>query len=428
MAAQSDHGLPGDVWAHIVQYCSTSTLKALALVCHPSSEEARRCLVRDISYGEGHRHRYKVLDRGTNVRDLTLLRQSLESWTGWRSSVHHVRMELSHKGPEYNYVRCNWEERFWSEDDDRLTNDLIRDNANLLSKSIALESFHLEIPHLGSSLPFAVPRITSLRVPVVEGFHEDIPTDFGPLFKLFQITSLVEIELHNMRRLDTRVPEEYRQPGFSNVTHLGITHCGPIQAPISDLLSWPKNLRTLRLAMGFPEKSVHFSPYAGYLTPEGILNPILPLRKSLVDLQIAILDEPPEPIEGTAFETFEALRRLNIPLDLLMEYSVDPGAPPPDHIALPIHLRLPPRLERLSFNLRDDFPWCDTKDGFWTDTPGPLSKQLFVWLSGLAEHKAEMFPNLHLLTLCDAGPPLDCEHTRKFTLLMQRNGISVSFD
>lgn len=80
---------------------------------------------------------------------------------------------------------------------------------------------------------------------------------------LIRCQILVEIrilvKLDKMLRLDCCVPEKYRKSRISNIAHLECSYCGQVSGEITHLLSWPKDLQTLRISIGIPMGSNRYA-------------------------------------------------------------------------------------------------------------------------------------------------------------------------
>lgn len=363
---------------------------------------------------------------------MSLFHHSLSAWSGWRSSVQHVRMCWTNNGTPYS-----WKEPERSETESEiLLNELIQDTANLLSESLVLKSLHLSIPRLDSLIPFGLKRLDSLTIPITDCLHSD-PL-FGRLLKLFQIPALKYVELDSMLRLNCIIPDDCRHPGTSSVTHLSFTHCGPINKEIAHVLSWPKNLQNLDFSIDVGDGLNNYAYDAGEIDHCSVPDALWPVETSLQSLSIDIKDYAGlwvgQSLQEKAFQSFTQLRRLSIPLGMLMETSDDY-----DYIshqtyeaAPPLHTRLPSSLQELVLQLNLGFWWGDWK----TKEPSIGTKEILAYVSGLAEHKHLYVPNLNEVRISDGFHHRgimprevlpDFEEVWQLVTSFQSSGISLSF-
>lgn len=443
--------LPSEIWAQIAEHCSPKTLKALSIVCHSCCDEARRRLYRNVHFCEGIYHEGRrsrrppaIAPERTHIVDLALFYQSLITWTGWRDAVQEVRLEwgngINHAG---NILREGPE----TEAQHRF-NNLVENTAKLLSQSSSLRIFHLSLPLLDSTVPFHVGRIDSLKVPLDRGRNEDKDLGFATLLKLFQIPSLHRVELANMARLDCVVPESSRHPGTSDVKELRFLDPGPISEELVDLLRWPKDLQSLefdRTAPGLAQRGV--APRTTiFPSVQHMINTLSSVKHSLQNLYVkdATLYGL-GPYQGGAFQAFSKLRRIRMPRDVFIALSDDPVHPGYDDydVAPPIHTQLPKSLQELHIDVESLFYWRYEErvaDGM-QDEPYPHARELLASLSGLADAKADCFPELHRLHIWhheySAQYPLDnqwdffplvCDGTRDFVELLREKDIDVYFN
>lgn len=421
-----------------MQYCSTGSLKALACVSRACGEEARKTLYKAVSFREDHPSWHTR--SATHIRDLGLFHQSLcTNWTGWQFAVQSAHLRWS------NGVQYSWREIDLSENESyRRLDELVKDTACLLSTSTKLRTLHLTVPRLDSTIPFLVPRITSLRIPITGCIHDD--PDFFKLLAFFQIPSLRYVILDSMLRPNCVVPEKCRKPRTSNVTELEFVKCGPISKEISDLLSWPRDLQKLCFSVAMADGLNRYAYDSGSFSMAGILDALSPLEDSLQDLSIIITDYagsmPDEPLQDKAFQSFKKLKRLHIPLELLFEFLDDDYPSPPYNVALSLGTRLPYCLQELVFDVDPDLPWITDHDvEIEALVPSNQAKELFEWLLTLAEYKSRCFPNLkkvHIVRnrsvpsclqedLSHLYFPLQCRQTEDFLRLMQFNDIEMVF-
>lgn len=418
------HGpvFPPELWAHIMQYCSSQTLKVLALVSRSCCEDARKRLFRRLYFSQGWK--FALPQDGVRIRDLTVFQRSLSSSPGWRSAVKNVRLCWTNNGSPHSWREPD---RFENEAEAHL-NDLVRDTANLLAEATTLQSLHLSIPLLDSSVPFALTRLDSLTIPITDCLHND--PNFAAILRLFQIPTLKHVQLDHMLRLNVQIPEEYCQSETSNVTHLVFAECGPVHKEIAHLLRWPKELQTLEFQIGEADGLNRFAYDSGWVDMASIREALWPLEECLQHLTVVVLvPDRGDPLEENGFQSFAKLRRLNIPIDMFLGLSsggpYEPG--------LPIHTRLPRCLEELILQLAEDFWWGD-----WDKMePSEETNYLLSSLAGLAEHRDGWLPNLKEVRISrgEYEParkrsewiPLDSEQIRQFVDLFRSSGISISF-
>lgn len=134
---------------------------------------------------------------------------------------------------------------------------------------------------------------------------------------LIRCQILVEIrilvKLDKMLRLDCCVPEKYRKSRISNIAHLECSYCGQVSGEITHLLSWPKDLQTLRISIGIPMGSNRYAFDSPKITSESVPNAIWPSKHCLLALYVDGIDHtgqgmPVEPFQGRAFESLTKLQ------------------------------------------------------------------------------------------------------------------------
>lgn len=321
--------------------------------------------------------------------------------------------------------------------------EMVKHVATMLSESASLHNLHLSIPRLDSAIPFAVPRLSSLTIPVTGCLHKN--PDFSQLLKLFQIQTVKSVEIVSMLRLNCPVPLDCHQPGTSNVTRLAFTDCGPLSEEVADLLRWPTDLQVLHFSVAIADglNRYAYDSGNGSLTMSKILGTVTAVQRSLQDLYIGISHSDVfsdlEPLQEEAFQSFSKLRRLNIPLAMLMQFSDEYSLTHEDKNP-PIHTCLPFSLEELVLHVEVDFPWFQVLDDEEeTCAPSSEARELFEWLSGLARHKANYFPHLFEVQIVrnaqdwltpETHPydfPLNCQYTRQFVGMLQSADVSILF-
>lgn len=425
----SDPVFPPEIWSHVMHYCSARVLKCLAIVSHSCHNESQKHLYHTVVFNEVPETRPSV--PATQIRDLARFLANITGRSDQLCAVKNARFSWR------NGLQFGWDAPAPEVDSHRLLSQLIQNTARKLASFETLKTLHISLPRLDSAVPFNVPWISSLTVPITGSMHED--PDFATLLKLFQIPSVHEMELDSIVRLNCKVPQNCRQPGTSNVRRLRFTYCGPVHGEISHLLSWPKDLQVLQFFIAIPRGCHRYAYDSGSISMTGILNALWPIKNTIKDLRIDIDDYsgamPDEPLQETAFELFGRLRRLHIPLEMLMQFSDDEYFPPPYDVAPPIHTHLPSTLEELILDVEQDLPWFD-----WDNQglPSKEAKELFTWLSGLAYYKSRLFTDLRLVEICRNASwikptshpsdfPLHNDHTQKFMDLMQSAGLSMIF-
>lgn len=309
-------------------------------------------------------------------------------------------------------------------EDERQLNVLVRNTAKLLSAATVLEVLHLSLPRLGSAIPFLMPIVTSLTIPTAYSLdHND--AKFEKLLRLFQLPFLKDVELDSML-LNCIIPKTCHQTGISNVKNMVFNSCGPLNKETSYLLRWPRDLQTLRFSVA--DKHLDFRYECGYFSHLGLMDALQPLKGTLQDLHIDLIQYDTvtdDPLQTDAFKPFTKLKRLHLPLTVLMEFSEEYESPPPFENIPPIHTRLPPSLEELSVDLVVGFQWLE-EDG--NHIPRNEVKELFAWLQGLAEHKTSCFPLLRQVSICGVHEfdfPLGAVFIQRFRELMLLKEISM---
>ncbi|KAL1632825.1 hypothetical protein SLS56_003315 [Neofusicoccum ribis] len=325
-----------------------------------------------------------------------------------------------------------------NESDIRL-DELVIETANLLSESHTLKTLHLSPPLLGSAVPFAVKRLDSLTMPITNSLHHD--PDFAKLLKLFQIPSLRKVELDQMLRLNCVVPDDCRQPGTSNVAHLEFSLCGPVSEEIAHLLSWPKDLQTLVFKEGMAEGLNRFVYDSGDTNALKLQEALRPVEKTLEDLNLDLVNTYSDgltdgPLPNDAFQSFTKLRRLRIPINMLIEFEDDEDTYD-DNELIPhgstwsIHSQFPHCIEELEFVISEEWWWGDWE----TNVPSKETKELFAYVSGLADGNEIHYPNLIRVLISnelgDLGygyndTRVERDYVREFIDRLQSSGISVS--
>lgn len=430
--------LPPEVWAQIAENCSPKTLKALSLVCSSSFNEARTRLYHNVQFCEG-RHQsspWETAER-TQIRDLTLFCQTLRTRSGWRNAVQEVRLEWSNGVKD---AFCDLPESPETEAQLQL-NDLVRDTAKLLSQSYNLRFLLLSLPHIGSTVPFHVNRIDSLKIPITGCKHETTDPGFATLLKLFQIPLLHRIELDSMLRLCCIVPQSCRQPGTSDVKEIKFIESGPISEELINLLRWPKDLQSLEFDVAYSVSGRAWAEPNARITSGKMIKTLSPFKHSIQNLHIWFREMKPGPYQGGAFQAFSKLRRLYVPRDLLMQWSDDYVSRPNHNIAPPIHTQLPESLQQLHIEVGSEFWWRIWEEDEPPDEPPLYARELVALLSGLAEAKTKCFPELHKLHIwhedydnryfAQAQPcyfPPVCDQIREFVALLEKSNINVFFN
>ncbi|KAF2089084.1 hypothetical protein K490DRAFT_64291 [Saccharata proteae CBS 121410] len=423
MATCQEPVFPLELWALIIQRCPTYLLKPLALVSKSLCDEARRSLYRDIRFAEHYGFDPWV---ATGVKRLASLRHTLSHSTFWHGMVRSAHFYWSNNMDKDR--RGGLPLRPANEDEEQRDN-LIVDIANLLSKSPVFEFLHLQPPHSSSTVPLKVPVVHVLKTPVLTTNIHDCP-DFAQLQRLFQISTLRYLELDAMSRLDCDVPVQLRQTGFSNLTHLSLTRCGPVGEQLRDLLAWPSRLLKLEVSSDMPELYNRY-PMDGYFSSENVVFALQPQKAYLQEFMIEAQEiggcDYEQLIEGHAFKDFAMLRRLHIPLSFLMEFSEwneDLILPEGWEDIPPIHTRLPPSLEELDLIIGSDLAWyryllpsdeqLNSDDPIWDDAipgdgegglllPSRCAQDIFKLLSGIPPYREECFPQLQRVTIRKFG-------------------------
>lgn len=367
----------------------------------------------------------------TTIRDLAHFRDILTSSASWRTIVQNVCLGWNNTTLYRKYVSKHG----LGQIDDRI--ELVREAAMLLSQSVALKNLHLSI-HLGSDVPFAVPRLNSLSILLDDESYMK-PAEFPALFDLFQIPTLDRMEINSMHTHNSGtgplIPETCHRPRISNITQLRLTQCQIIDGQFSHLLAWPKDLQVLFISAQHTDVAVtRFCVSSGTVNMAGVLEALRPLEDSLQDLYLEfdwVSHWWGPPLQNQAFQAFHKLRRLRLPLEMLLRLSCasvdEDEAPFGYNSAPPVHTRFPGSLEELTIEAPLDFSYSQIEGDYRAPSQGTI--ELFEYLSGLAEYRYKCFPNLSdLSVLSDLDEsPLDCKGTSEFVNLMESSGIAIRF-
>ncbi|KUJ12543.1 uncharacterized protein LY89DRAFT_688211 [Mollisia scopiformis] len=201
---------------------------------------------------------------------------------------------------------------------------------------------------------------------------------------IFFLPNIRSIYLSGWSDWETFDPEDDSLNGDSPITHLYLSNCGAFEAPLKQVLSWPRELKELwfEASQGEWEGHLEGEEAVGF-TCSAISRALEPLAASLEKLVFTRVDPGHEGLfitDGIDLRKFEKLRELKTFEMLLVGYDSQHG----------MWKNLPSGLESLEV---------------WYDDPGYsefLTGGLPEWLLGILRRKKERFPKLGRVRGCVA--------------------------
>lgn len=272
--------------------------------------------------------------------------------------------------------------------------------------------------------------------------HCDGEPDFALLAQQMHRPDVRALQIEHLYRLNVRPPSALRQAGHSPVTALSISEAGPPAASLAGLLSWPTALRTLHIHSHVDYAS-GFNRYAyesGRFSIAGFMGALQPQRHSLRNIYYrACYDNTHSHAhDGVAdFSSFDALRVLDVPVDLLWEESwSDEETDDDDWSPADLGSVLPSSLEELVLDVASSghgFIWVEGANGEGLLQQSKASQELFEWLLRVPRAKASgALAALRMVRINtdETDPergPLDCEATRSAKATFEKAGLTLSW-
>ena len=422
---------PPEILLHIVDHCNQCSWRALALVSRRWSQASTRRLYRTVCSSTYLESTFldRSLDHATVIYNLRLFHRTIGNSSELCSLVVNAYLawdEATDAPKAHAGTRPGSQMPLDSVDP-------LHDVANMLGRSDSIRFLHLTLPRADSPIPFQIPVVTSLWTGRTLHDMVDGP-DYGRLMQLFRLPTLRHVQIGSPCRWNCSVPSELQQRGMSEVHTLALTHRGPPGESLGQLLSWMKDLRSLHIKVVIDFAYHHpYGAEAVEMTEAGLLSALDPQKEKLQEVFLQVENYGQSPYHYDArkgFRDFSALKRLNIPVEVLLhsedECSHRDSIPP-------IHEDLPSSLQELVLQLEPGFSWStpDEDDG-GTLVPSLESLELLDWLSDIPQHKARRLPGLRKLTLLgdplghrpshqSTGYPLECE---PYTAVRRRFGMS----